>query len=112
MPRRAQFGERLIFRMTRIEAETLKFLGGPRGASDAIRKMLWFYLRTAQDFDVAAFREHVKQKLAPKLGPEGRERLTRDLEALEQALSGGGPSPAATPLLDDKALHGWLDAGR
>jgi hypothetical protein len=109
MPRKAQYGARLIFRMTRIEAEALKFLGGPRGASDAVRKMLWFYLQNAGDFDVAAFREHVKKNLAPKLGPEGRERLMRDLGAMDQAVTNDAPSPASAPLLDDEALDGWLE---
>ena len=109
MPRKAQYGERLIFRMTRLEAEALKFLGGPRGSSDAIRKMLWFYLRNAGDFDVSAFREHVKKNLAPKLGPEGRERLMRDLGVMDEAVTTDAPSPASAPLLDDKAIDGWLD---
>jgi hypothetical protein len=109
MPRKAQYGARLIFRMTRIEAEALKFLGGPRGASDAIRKILWFYLKNAGDFDASAFRDHVRKNLVPKLGPEGRERLLRDLDAMDQAVVRDAPSPASAPLLDNEALDGWLD---
>ncbi len=95
--------------MTRLEAEALKFIGGPRGASDTVRKMLWFYLHNAGDFDLRAFRDHVKKTVAPQLGPEGRERLLRDLDAMDRAVKLDAPSPASAPLLDDKALNGWLD---
>jgi hypothetical protein len=109
MPRKAQYGARVIFRMTRLEAEALRFLGGPRGASDVVRRMLWHYLRSADDFDVRAFRDHVKKHVTSKLGPEGRERLLRDLDAMDRAVTLDAPNPASAPLLDDKALDGWLD---
>ena len=53
----------------------------------------------------------MKKNLAPKLGPEGRERLMRDLGVMDEAVASDAPSPASAPLLDDKALDGWLDTG-
>ncbi len=106
MPPRKQYPVTQIFRLSRLEAETLKFLGGPRGASDVFRTALLYYMQHSGTFDMAAFKKHVKANLAPKLGPEAREHLKTELDDLERDLASSAKSESLP--IDADLVSEWL----
>ena len=111
MPRKMQYPVARLIRFSRMEAEALRFIGGPRGMSEALRTAVWHFMKNSGRFDVDGFRKHVQKTVLPDLGADAKKAFQSELGALDDRME-RETEESAFPL-DERGIAAWLgDAKR
>ena len=111
MPRKQQYPIARLIRFSRVEAEALRYIGGPRGMSEALRAAVWFYLQNGGRFDAEGFTKHARRNLVPKLRGTAKKAFLADLAGLGERLDGAEDSDPIFPV-GKKAIAAWLGDAR